>query len=483
MQYRDTRVDALQTQVLHLSYQVNYLTALIFAQPTLIVPHNIPSPPVFSQRQQNAQPQQYHPPPPQQYNPPPTNAPQHFAPQMSMNQRNSSSTFAQSQQPHQSQHMKAAPQQYNPAPSYAPHQHSAPQMKVYHQETFSNPPAQMRNHQNPAQSQQHYQSHYMEAPPSPLNISPSRNETRSENNFRQLPNQPETPHRKLMQKPPRNVNRAQQRKKPDLREQQNQKKPDLREQRNQNMKQLPNQPETPHFQSKPFPPPISHVQEKKESNLRDQCNQNMRQLPNQPETPYFQSQPFPPPFPHVQEKEKSRTPSQPMVLKEETSENDPINQFECWPPKEFLEDEEISDENVIEPAVERPADVIRMDQNMGMTEEDEETLQMMEKISMMNSSDFIRNDTVMDPEIAKFFLMGEIRRNRMKKKEEEKRSANIYSIKGKAKMMEEENNKMQELYGEHKAVLQSRKFANDSVFRKLQEQNKLQVWPSVPLQI
>jgi len=452
MEYRDTRVDALQTQVLHLSYQVNYLTAVIFAQPTLVVPHNIPSPPVFSQRQQNAQPQQYHPPPVQQYNPPPTNAPpQQFAPQMStdMNQRNSSSTFAQSQQPRQSQHINAAPQQYKPA-SYAP----------YHQDTSSNPPAQM-----PAQSQQHYQSHYKQAtPPELLNVIPSRNEIRSEQNFRQLPNQPETPHRKRMKKPQR-------------------KKPDLREQRNQNMKQLPNQPETPHFQSKPFPPPISYLQEKNESNLRKQCNQNMRQLPNQPETPYFQSQPCPPPFPHVQENEKSHTPPQPIVLKQETSENDPINQFECWPPKEFLEDEEISDENVIESAVEHPADVIRMDQNMGMTEEDEETLQMMEKISMMNSSDFIRNDTVMDPDVAKFFLMGEIRRNRMKKKEEEKRSANIYSIKGKAKMMEEENNKMQELYGEHKAVLQSRKFANDSAFRKLQEQNKLQVWPSVPLQI
>merc|ERR1719285_738224 len=270
------------------------------------------------------------------------------------------------------------------------------------------------------------------AAPAPLNMSSSGSTHISEQNFRQLPNQPETPHRRPMQRPQPNVNRAQERKKRDL-----------REQRNQNMKQLPNQPETPHFQSQTFR--------------------------------------------HVQEKDKPHAPSQPIVRKEETSENDPINQFECWPPKEFLEDEEISDENVIEPttehSAERSATMIRIDQNIVMTEEDEETLQMMEKISMMNSSDFIRNDTVMDPDVAKFFLMGEIRRNRMKKKAEEKRSANIYSIKGKAKMMEEENNKMHDLYGEHKMLLQSRKLANDSAFKKLQEQNKLQVWPSVPLQI
>merc|ERR1719354_201216 len=474
MQHRDTRIDALETQVLHLSYQVNYLTALLFAQPNFHDPPNIPSPPCFSQRVRNARPQQYRAPTyaptphsaqPQQYRAPPTQAPsphtaqpQHSGPQMNMYhqeqaftayppsqrqmpQQNASSTFPQSGQPQQSRHTKATPMPIKVASSDS----TSASDHNFHQQT---------SHMKPM---------------------PRRNVRREEQNFSQLPNQPETPHAKALPTPQYSGSKSASdhnfRQLPSQPETPAKKPAPYRTREEQNFHQLPNQPETPHTKALPRP---------QRNDLREQCNQNLRQLPNQPETPHFQSQTNL----NVQKERKPHSPPQQTSLQQkETMEDDQINQFACWPPKEFLEDEEVSDENVVESAAPDSINVMSLNQSMVMTEEDEETLQMMEKISMMNSSDFIRNDTVMDPEVAKFFLMGEIRRNRMKKKEEERKTAHVYSIKGKAELMEEENNKMEGLYGEYKMYVQSRKFANDSAFRKYQKENRLEVWPNVPLQI
>merc|ERR1719354_979022 len=531
MQHRDTRIDALETQVLHLSYQVNYLTALLFAQPNFHDPPNIPSPPCFSQRVRNARPQQYRAPTyaptphsaqPQQYRAPPTHAPTQPQQYRAPPTQASTSYSAQPQQyrappthattPHSAQPQQyrapptqaptqysAQPQQYRAPPTQAPTphsaqpQHSGPQMNMYHQEQdfTAYPPSQRQMPQQNAsstfpQSGHPQQSRHTKATPMPIKVAssdstsasdhnfhqqnshrkpmPRRNVRREEQNFSQLPNQPETPHAKALPTPQRNVSSSDRPRRKSM-----PRKAVGRE--DQNFSQLPNQPETPHTKALPRP---------QRNDLREQCNQNLRQLPNQPETPHFQSQTNL----NVQKERKPHSPPQQTSLQQkETMEDDQINQFACWPPKEFLEDEEISDENVVESAAPDSINVMSLNQSMVMTEEDEETLQMMEKISMMNSSDFIRNDTVMDPEVAKFFLMGEIRRNRMKKKEEERKTAQVYSIKGKAELMEEENNKMDDLYGEYKMYVQSRKFANDSAFRKYQKENRLEVWPNVPLQI
>merc|ERR1719354_757322 len=444
MQHRDTRIDALETQVLHLSYQVNYLTALLFAQPNFHDPPNIPSPPCFSQRVRNARPQQYRAPTyaptphsaqPQQYRAPPTQASTSYSAQPQQYRAPPThATTPHSAQPQQYRapptqsptQYSAQPQQYRAPPTQAPTphsaqpQHSGPQMNMYHQEQAftAYPPAQRQMPQQNAsstfpQSGQPQQSRHTKATPMPIKVAssdstsasdhnfhqqtshmkpmPRRNVRREEQNFSQLPNQPETPHAKALPTPQRNVSSSDRPRRKSM-----PRKAVGRE--DQNFSQLPNQPETPHTKALPRP---------QRNDLREQCNQNLRQLPNQPETPHFQSQTNL----NVQKERKSHSPPQQTLLQQkEAMEDDQINQFACWPPKEFLEDEEVSDENAVEPAAPDSINVMSFNQSMVMTEEDEETLQMMEKISMMNSSDFIRNDTVMDPEVAKFFLMGEIRR-------------------------------------------------------------------------
>merc|ERR1719354_1444433 len=259
MQHRDTRIDALETQVLHLSYQVNYLTALLFAQPNFHDPPNIPSPPCFSQRVRNARPQQYRAPTyaptphsaqPQQYRAPPTHAP-------------------------------AQPQQYRAPPTQAPTshsaqpQHSGPQMNMYHQEQAftAYPPSQRQMPQQNAsstfpQSGQPQQSRHTKATPMPIKVAssdstsasdhnfhqqtshmkpmPRRNVRREEQNFSQLPNQPETPHAKALPTPQRNVSSSDRPRRKSM-----PRKAGSREE--QNFSQLPNQPETPHAKALPTP--------------------------------------------------------------------------------------------------------------------------------------------------------------------------------------------------------------------------------------
>merc|ERR1719354_809967 len=436
MQHRDTRIDALETQVLHLSYQVNYLTALLFAQPNFHDPPNIPSPPCFSQRVRNARPQQYRAPThaptqPQQYRAPPTQASTSYSAQPQQYRAPPThATTPHSAQPQQYRapptqaptQYSAQPQQYRAPPTQAPTphsaqpQHSGPQMNMYHQEQAftAYPPSQRQMPQQNAsstfpQSGQPQQSRHTKATPMPIKVAssdstsasdhnfhqqtshmkpmPRRNVRREEQNFSQLPNQPETPHAKALPTPQRNVSSSDRPRRKSM-----PRKAGSREE--QNFSQLPNQPETPHAKALPTPqysgsksasdhnfrqlpsqpetpakkpapyrtreeqnfhqlpnqpetPYTKALPRPQRNDLREQCNQNLRQLPNQPETPHFQSQTNL----NVQKERKLHSPPQQTSLQQkETMEDDQLNQFACWPPKEFLEDEEVSDENAVEPA-------------------------------------------------------------------------------------------------------------------------------------
>ena len=76
---------------------------------------------------------------------------------------------------------------------------------------------------------------------------------------------------------------------------------------------------------------------------------------------------------------------------------------------------EDSDEEIVRPEEDDP-NAISLHGDYFISEEDEETLKMMEQIATMNSADFIKNnDVMMDPEIAQFFLMGAVRRERLER--------------------------------------------------------------------
>lgn len=167
------------------------------------------------------------------------------------------------------------------------------------------------------------------------------------------------------------------------------------------------------------------------------------------------------------------------------SEAEAINQFASWPPKEYYEDEELSDKEIEENSLVDRTDAPILPSTDEISQADEEILQMMSDIASMSSADFINNrDTVMDLDVAKFFLMGEHRRARKERQEQIQRSKDISQIKGKAELVQEEQKKMSEIYGEHKENMQARKFANEAEFKEFAKENKLAgEWPSVPLAV
>lgn len=248
--------------------------------------------------------------------------------QRQMPQQNASSTFPQSGHPQQSRHAKATPTPIKIASSNSP---SASDHN-FHQQNAHRKPMPRRNvereEQNFSQLPNQPETPHAKALPTPqrtvsssdrppMKFMPRKATSREDQNFSQLPNQPETPHAKALPTPQRSGSKSISdhnfRQLPSQPETPAKKPAPYRTREEQNFHQLPNQPETPHTKALPRP---------QRNALREQCNQNLRQLPNQPETPHFQSQTNL----NVQKERKSHSPPQQTSLQqEEAMEDDQIN--------------------------------------------------------------------------------------------------------------------------------------------------------------
>jgi len=466
MYHYDSQLENLEKQVLFLTHQLNYLTSFVFSQPDLIPPDrlsNLQTPPCFKGPQIHTQQQRTRIPSPQ-------------------NQRHSSASHEQIGNYH---NLPNQPE----TPAYLPRSSPENQRRQdnfgHVQDNFEHLPNQP---ETPAVRPRTVQR--------PVQREVSPHQADAHDNFSSLPNQPETPG--LL---PARVQPPQQRRRQSPQQRQN--RPPLQE-------QVTNPPRSPVQQIAPQDPEIipARVQppQQRRRQSPQQCQNRLplrEQVTNPPRSPVQQIAPqdpeiivtsmIAPAWKEQQHKELLQsaainsisTATDDEKIDRSESEAEAINQFASWPPKEYYEDEELSDKESEENSlVEDRTDAPIAPSTDEISQADEEILQMMSDIASMSSADFINNrDTVMDLDVAKFFLMGEHRRARKERQEQIQRSKDISQIKGKAELVEEEQKKMSELYGEHKENMQARKFAHEAEFKEFAQKNKLQEWPAVPLAV